>query len=712
MSDSLGSFGDFLPQQDIPCRVRGCKNHVHISGERAMFTAAHGQSRPKLMCDECYAKYQTLEDKEVPCSKPGCDGTWVWTRIKQLESQMLGHTTPPRGFCDKCRKEMESVQDIQVPCRLKGCKNTWTLTARAQMELNGASAPHRLCDECYHTLNTLHDTELKCRISGCDHTVTWTRYQQLEHLKAGLSLDKPPLRMCNRCLQIFRELKPIEVPCRVNGCKNTWTYNPMDQVEQIVKAIAAGKTPADYPKAEKAEKPAEPAPVAETPETPAENAPATEEAPAPAPAEAKPEVPPKKKSILDELPVPPPPYRMCETCFAFFNGTKDVQLPCRNHACKNTWTWSRSMQVEAKAKNRVHPPTHFCPDCRKKIETLQDQEMPCCEQGCKHTWTYSKEEQLHDQTAGLQPKPRRCEHCKQYLAEHSSKEVTCSDCGKTFFVGSHQQLRAELGAEPLPTLCADCIRKKLDQTIRTDAELDSIKRPVIYIPKAGNWQEPPPARITEEVIAQTSTATARVVCLGDELTLSTEDIATSWPVRLAEKLQERCRATSVVNAGISGSTTALCLSRLERDVLPFKPQVVIFSAVFADALAWPKSPEQSTAYAEKLAADTEALLKALTEAGVKVVCWLPQPISCEEPSLAANLDSATASLRKAANAAGTILVDAKTYCNAFDETAFKRWMADWKQFNAEGADKLANWLKDAIVSAGCLNNAKPLNDIS
>jgi acyl-CoA thioesterase-1 len=68
-----------------------------------------------------------------------------------------------------------------------------------------------------------------------------------------------------------------------------------------------------------------------------------------------------------------------------------------------------------------------------------------------------------------------------------------------------------------------------------------------------------------------------IVCFGDSLTagmgaggLNVEDRSKSYPAYLQEKVK-----VPVVNAGISGETTADALFRMNRDVLSLSPQIVL-----------------------------------------------------------------------------------------------------------------------------------------
>ena len=117
---------------------------------------------------------------------------------------------------------------------------TWT--ARDQLEAAGKPAPRRLCEECFQTLHTLEDRQLPCRIKSCTNTVLWNRYQQLEYLKAGRSLEEPPRRLCDVCLARSAKLQEQEKPCRIHGCKNTWTWRVYDQLEALA-ATPEGQEP-------------------------------------------------------------------------------------------------------------------------------------------------------------------------------------------------------------------------------------------------------------------------------------------------------------------------------------------------------------------------------------------------------------------------------------------------------------------------------------
>ena len=690
MSD-FGNLGDFLPQTEVECRIHGCHNRVKISGEVAMQNIAHGRSpRPARLCDECYAKLQTLQDKEVPCSKPGCTGTWIWNRFQQLEAIAAGHPDRiPHGFCDKCREEMKSISEEKFPCRMKGCKNTWTLTAREKLALNGKPIPHRLCNDCFQKLNSLQDKELKCRVSSCGRTWTWNRYQQLEYLLAGKSLENPPARMCPECAKLYSTLAAKEVPCRIHGCKNSWSWSPFEQLEAIRAEEKNGGT--------------------QTPAAPVEAQPKTD---APAPdATAQADAAPQTGTG------PKPPARMCSECYSFWSSAKDIEVPCKNQACKNTWICTRSMQLNQKIRGFKTPPPRYCEACAKREKELADREMPCSVPGCTGTWTYKKDEQLRDESFHRDPKPRKCAKCKEFLQSNAPKEVTCAKCGKVFSVSSMQQLLASLGNATLPQFCADCARQNLDAGMPHEAADTSVFRPAIYIPKAGPWLGEEtvcvqPSDVTPEKIAAMAASSARVVCIGDEMTVSCPVETQKWSSILQKTLAEKFADVQVLNAGIAGSTTALTLLRLERDLLPFQPNLVIFSCSFADALAMKEADDTAL---QKLADDTDALVRKCMKAGAKALYWTPNPVDFTQSPFrdaSSALDAVIRTTRKAAEGAGAFVVDARALFSVSGEQTSRKWMADWHLHNEAGATNIANWLKDQIHLENLLVPTGPLQQKS
>ena len=665
---TFGSLGDFFPVTEQPCRIKGCKNVVHISGERSMYSRADGRERQdRLMCDECFALFQTLHDQEVACSTPGCDGKWVWNRFQQLEAHAKGKDgEAPHGFCDKCREAMKQKEEPQVPCRIKGCKNTWTWTRRMQQESKTGKPPYRLCDECFRTMQTLSDRELPCRIKGCDQKVVWTKTQQLEWLKSGKSLDKPPARMCPECLKKFAELKPIEVPCRIKGCSNTWTYNAYEQLE-VAKSTPEGQEPK-------------------------------------------------------------PPQKMCKSCLEFYSHAKDQEQPCANRGCDGKWVWTRSMQLGGHLRGHDEPPYHLCPTCQEKLKELSPKEMPCCEPGCANTWTYAPAEQLKDELLKRNPPHRHCAKCMEFIKTHEPQTLQCEKCGAEFKWSVQEQLMTELGTFQKPRFCANCNSEELaampaPTPVVTPASLPPF---VVKVPTGGPWNDSPvtrdwPAGLTQELIGRMEHADRRVVCLGDSLTAVPEAGGPSWVAELDDALNEKFdrRKTAVLNAGMPGCTTELAMLRLERDVAAFAPHLVIFSFAYEDTMAAARNGANA---AEELPRQAEAfheLVRRLRALPVppQLLCLLPNPIypqknglndawrvnATPDEALLALYDAVLRTQRACAKEDNVTVVDGKALFELVGAKAALAGMGAWNRPNAEGCKNLARWLLDAISTNDLLD---------
>lgn len=675
MTSNFGSLGDFFPTTEVPCRVRGCRNVLHLSGDAVMKTLASGKGfRSDRMCDECFSRLHTLTDREFPCTKPGCKGTWVWNRYQQLEAHAAGRGDhPPHGLCQACREELKKVHDLKQPCRMKHCTNTWNWSAREQLAAGGKPAPRKLCEECFQTLNQLQDQELPCRVRGCEHKVPWNRYQQLEHLKAGRKLESPPTRLCDSCWERSKKLSDKELPCRIQGCKSTWKWRVYEQLEAM-----AGLAPGVEPKA---------------------------------------------------------PSRMCNECFSFYQNAKDIEQSCRNHPCKNTWIWTRSMQLGAKAYGQIRPPGKLCDECNSHLKTLSDLEVTCMVDGCQKTWTYKAEEQLRDKAAGkVAPPHKRCAQCNEFLATHQAKEIACEQCGQIITLSAHEQLDCALAVAVKPNLCADCVGAEIAQLQPPAPEPLATNRLMIRIPKSGAWTEHGPIRdwpprMTRDKIEQMEQAKLRVVCIGDELTLSCEQEERSWPSVLEANLQKRLGGVEevcVLNAGIPGCTTFLAERRYARDVEPFTPHLVIFSFAFSDARCGHGNvdiAEEIARRTARLADDFTKFDQLLLDAKTKAICWLPNPIYPHEApegkydsagqnswcaKQSAMFEAVLRQTKQSCRDAGLKnVVDAKSLFIVNGEKSARRWMTNdiWYMHNETGAQNIAAWIENAIVENKLLEKA-------
>jgi hypothetical protein len=123
------------------------------------------------------------------------------------------------------------------------------------------------------------DREMPCRVAGCPNTWTWFGTQQIR------SLGKPaPKRMCAEHLAQFEGIEDREMPCRNTWCTNTWTWSRGAQLFQ--------------------------------------------------------------RERQEKL---KPPHRLCDQCFEEDKTTDDLEIECKIPECKNTWSWPRQAQLRHRA---------------------------------------------------------------------------------------------------------------------------------------------------------------------------------------------------------------------------------------------------------------------------------------------------------------------------------------------------------------------------
>ncbi len=666
MGRSLGSLGDFFPDTDIRCRIRGCNNVWQFSGEDALHSVAQGKSaRPDRMCDDCFRKFVDTKDKQVPCSTAECDGTWTWDRFRQLESQLQGHKTPPRGFCNACRDRVRQMEDKPFPCRMRGCTRTWVWPVKAQL-LNPEGQPKpRLCDTCFRTLNSLQDKPVPCRMKHCEKKWRWNRYQQLEHMLTGKELESPPRRMCPDCYSAFQDLKDIELPCKMDDCSRTWRYTRYEQLEHQLSAEPDTK--------------------------------------------------------------PDTPSKMCQKCYGFFLQARDRSVPCKNRGCQGRWLLTRGMQLTRKLKGESAPVDRLCEECEKKIEAATPRDVECMVPGCSKTWPYSPEEQVRDACQRKsEPAARRCSDCDGFLATHEPQTLQCTHCEKEIRWSAYEQLLCQLGTFVKPERCTDCT----EQELSLGKPAEPTRRPhhlVIRVPATGPWQKDDrirawPPHLTYDVVADAEQADLRIVTLGDDLTFCSETREESWPYlmeqALNQKLEGRAKAV-VINAGIRGSTSQQALLRFARDVAPFKPHLVIVSFVFADSLLrldrhgrnWHTNTDQ-----DRLPMAVESLFKRLTSRPGQTLFWTTNP-SFPQDRIGANPSAEQQAWARAQKAQrDRCLRQTRHFCTVYDvpildlfsrfevngTRSAKKWMADWYNLNASGVQNVATWFVEHIVSTGLL----------
>ena len=660
MPKSLGTLGELFPDTAITCRIPGCNCLIQVSGEKALRHVAAGEAaRPERMCDSCFSKFNTLEDKALRCTNPGCTNTWNWNRFQQLESLVQGNTGEPRGFCDSCRSRRRELKDQSLPCRMKGCKGTVLWTREQQWQDGADHPPSRLCPECAQHMRQLSDREIPCRIRGCTGSWLWNRFQQLETIVAGKNPEDPPKRMCRDCSLKLRSMKDVEVPCKIKGCSRTWTFSAYVQLEFLLNSTADT----------------------------------------------------------------PPLGRMCPECFRFYESTQDRHIPCRHRGCNGSWNYSRAMQLHDWLENRT-PAPRLCDTCSRKIKTTADLHVPCIVPGCTKTWKYPAADQVRDLCLGkVQVPSRRCASCEEFLGTTPPLTIACPRCSQTFSRSSYEQLMSKLGTFTPSDVCSSCIEKELSTQKPAQSPVTRENHIVVKMPANGRWNADPdllhwPPHLTPDAITAVETADIRIVAIGDDLTWSGEKTENTWPFlldkRLNDELKDMAIKVAVINAGMPRTTSVQTLQRLARDLNPFEPDLIVFNFAFADAHLELNRHDQTWRSRMTIEQTTEAIQEfchRLKTVHRRLLYWTPNPIlphDLVDNTLGAEFtgwanaqeayyDQYTAQVTRICANRNIPVLDLHSRFMINGKKSARKWMSDWHNHNATGAQNIANWMAEYIL---------------
>lgn len=160
----------------------------------------------------------------------------------------------------------------------------------------------------------------------------------------------------------------LAVPCKVNGCSNTWTWSEKDQAKAWRELPGA-----------------------------------------------------------DSQTRPEPPHRMCKRCHQFCRSNQDIQVACPRSDCETTRVYRLDQQLQDHiAGRKVDPPPPTCSRCATSHsagETLMlgDLEvvlpeaaelMACVVAGCDGRWILAEGVEVASATVGSLPVDRMCDSCR------------------------------------------------------------------------------------------------------------------------------------------------------------------------------------------------------------------------------------------------------------------------------------------------------------
>jgi hypothetical protein len=247
-------------------------------------------------------------------------------------------------------------------------------------------------------------------------------------------------------------------------------------------------------------------------------------------------------------------------------------------------------------------------------------------------------------------------------------------------------------------------------------------RQVVRMPAGGRWNVDPaivhwPPHLTADVLAAVQQADLRIVALGDDLTYSSDSRADSWPSLLEKRLNAELAgkaSVAVVNAGMPKTGSHQALVRWPRDVAPFSPHLIVVSFALGDSALELNRHDRS--WQPLVAPDTatagmNSLFQKLSGCGAKVLYWTTNPILATdwvENSLGAEFmpwamaqesahSQCVAHNLHLCSSHHIPVLDLRSRFEVNGKKSARKWMSDWCNHNAAGAQNIALWMTEHVL---------------
>jgi hypothetical protein len=577
----------------------------------------------------------------------------LFSRPSQLE----------KSFCDACAKKHNQAKNIEVPCRIRECGNSWVWTEHDQKRFGRKNPPKRLCSSCYEEQKKLSDISVECKVKGCSNHYVYTPLLQLLDRKAGKPSDYRPRRMCPSCMEKLNEYKPVQVPCKIRGCKKSWEFTPYAQLEYYAEKGADA----------------------------------------------------------------PLPHRMCQDCFTVYNAAKDESIECKNKGCHNTWVYNRTMAVmdKVRGKESKHRMCKTCFDLYNELEDIE-LPCQYKKYGCEQTSVLGKYPQLIAELNKKPNRAYQlCESCLEFISNAKEISRECTSCGASISFTPHEQLLEKLGKFTPSTQCPNCLGRELKEATAKEGIKITHHAHVVKLPSKGPWNSDRmisslPPYITHTKLDELVDAEVVITVFSNEFAMADEE-EKSWPYQLEQLLRERHPEfkTVVMNSSIATSSTEQALARIERDLAPFKSDAVIFSFDHADVQV--KHATGSHGFVPVW--DQPAVTKASDELFATIARHVkghkaymtPTPVipsfhppeglkrvelSEWESALRMVFNKRLAHSRSCAHTNGIPIIDVAARFGVNVEESSKKWMKDWFSPNDHGLRNIINWAADFVESTG------------
>jgi lysophospholipase L1-like esterase len=203
----------------------------------------------------------------------------------------------------------------------------------------------------------------------------------------------------------------------------------------------------------------------------------------------------------------------------------------------------------------------------------------------------------------------------------------------------------------------------------------------------------------------------RVICFGDSITHAQACAeADRWTTQLAFQLEQASSSGfEVFNRGIGGNTTALALDRIQNDVIPLLPGLVLIEFGINDAYVfpWAKIPRVALpGYMENLA----EILRQVRAAQGEAVLIIKHPITTRmdqhtqgnNKSAGANLEPYSQEARAWARYENLAVVDLPELLKQEEVSMDEFWSNDGVHLSPLGNRLYANFVYSSLVKTNAI----------
>lgn len=196
-----------------------------------------------------------------------------------------------------------------------------------------------------------------------------------------------------------------------------------------------------------------------------------------------------------------------------------------------------------------------------------------------------------------------------------------------------------------------------------------------------------------------------IAALGDSVTVGPKPVRGRKPAPAYIQLIARKPGEKAINAGVGGDTSTRMLARLNKDVLAFKPRVVLIMAGLNDAAyvdPGPVAREAPRVPVVEFAKNLAEIVARVKKAGAKAILLTPNPMTraykyqnmpfYQENDMNDGLAPFVDATRRVARETGVCLVD--VFGDWSGRREHRAWIPDGLHPNAEGHRRIAAKVKE------------------